>query len=287
MESINQTLAAESSTLIDTWTQSDYDFSTIEATTELPEGHSPLRTTWYHKVIFITMYSGIVIFAIVGNAIVCYIVIQSPRMRTVTNFFIATLAISDMLMATLCIPFTFVASVLLNYWPFGRAMCPIVQFVQTVAVFLSTHTLVAISIDRYMAIIYPLRPKTTKKTALLAIVMIWTLSILIPLPTALKARATKYVNHTSAPEYCIEKWEKKRHSPAFRHHYPYPAVFPASFDSYFHLWQHHRRYVGEKDPRRGRIHPGPSDERVEEEDNQDDGYSGGYLRHLLASAAYH
>lgn len=112
-------------------------------------------------------------------------------------------------MATLCIPFTFVASVLLNYWPFGRAMCPIVQFVQTVAVFLSTHTLVAISIDRYMAIIYPLRPKTTKKTALLAIVMIWTLSILIPLPTALKARATKYVNHTSAPEYCIEKWEKK------------------------------------------------------------------------------
>ncbi|CAE1312796.1 Rya-R [Acanthosepion pharaonis] len=39
--------------------------------------------------------------------------------------------------------------------------------------------------------------------------MIWTLSILIPLPTALKARATKYVNHTSAPEYCIEKWEKK------------------------------------------------------------------------------
>ena len=150
MDAINQTMSAENSTMIDSWTQSDYDFFTSEKTTKMPEEYSPLRTTWYHKVIFITMYSGIVIFAIVGNAIVCYIVIQSPRMRTVTNFFIATLAISDMLMATLCIPFTFVAAVLLNYWPFGTAMCPIVQFVQTVAVFLSTHTLVAISIDRWV-----------------------------------------------------------------------------------------------------------------------------------------
>lgn len=54
------------------------------------------------------MYWTIFLIAILGNGMVCFIVCQSSRMQTVTNYFIANLAISDMCMAFLCIPFTFI-----------------------------------------------------------------------------------------------------------------------------------------------------------------------------------
>jgi 7 transmembrane receptor (rhodopsin family) len=55
------------------------------------------------------MYITILLIAIFGNGIVCFIVISSSRMQTVTNFFIANLALSDMLMALFCIPFSFIS----------------------------------------------------------------------------------------------------------------------------------------------------------------------------------
>jgi neuropeptide Y receptor len=42
----------------------------------------------------------------------------------------ASLASSDILMATVCIPFTVLSNVVFHYWPFGSALCPIVGFVQ-------------------------------------------------------------------------------------------------------------------------------------------------------------
>jgi len=52
------------------------------------------------------------------------------RMRTVTNWFILNLACADTLMATVCVPFTFVANVLLQHWPFGGLLCPLIGYVQ-------------------------------------------------------------------------------------------------------------------------------------------------------------
>ncbi len=137
------------------------------------------------KVLMYLMYITIIIAAIGGNGIVCYIVMAYQRMRTVTNFFIFNLAIGDILMATLCIPFSFVANLVLFYWPFGAIMCTIVTYAQCVSVFVSAYTLVAISIDRYIAIIYPLRPRMTKLQAKVIILLVWIVALVTPLPTAI------------------------------------------------------------------------------------------------------
>lgn len=55
------------------------------------------------------MYITIFLIAIFGNFIVCFIVCTSSRMQTVTNYFIANLALSDMMMAFFCIPFSFIS----------------------------------------------------------------------------------------------------------------------------------------------------------------------------------
>ena len=163
----------------------------------------------YAEVIIILMYSAIIVLAVGGNLAVCYTVLAYQRMRTVTNYFIVNLACSDILMAVLCVPFTFIANLVLNYWPFGGAMCPIVTYAQTVVVFLSAFTLVAISLDRYIAIIYPLRQKMTTKQAICIIVGIWTLSLLVPLPIAILSKVK--MNDESGVEICDEVWPDGKH----------------------------------------------------------------------------
>lgn len=131
-----------------------------------------LSTPTFQYFIFF-MYGTIFIVALIGNGLVCYVVQCSPQMKTVTNYFIMNLAIGDILMTIFCVPFSFVSMLVLRYWPFGIFMCKIVNYSQAVSVLVSAYTLLAISIDRYMAIIRPLRPRLGKTMAKIIVAGVW------------------------------------------------------------------------------------------------------------------
>ena len=97
-----------------------------------------------------------------GNALVIYMVVWSRRMRTITNFFIANLALADFVIGMFYIPFHFQAA-LLQRWNLPYFMCALCPFFQNVSVNTSIFTLVAIAQDRYGAIVHPLRGKSSKK----------------------------------------------------------------------------------------------------------------------------
>uniref|UniRef100_A0A670KCB1 G-protein coupled receptors family 1 profile domain-containing protein n=1 Tax=Podarcis muralis TaxID=64176 RepID=A0A670KCB1_PODMU len=54
--------------------------------------------------IFIMAYLIVFLSCMAGNALVCMVVVNNERMRTVTNFFILNLAISDLLVGIFCVP---------------------------------------------------------------------------------------------------------------------------------------------------------------------------------------
>lgn len=116
-----------------------------------------------YQVTVYCMYIVIFVLALLGNGVVCYIVQSSPRMRTVTNYFICNLAIGDILMSLFCVPFSFISILILGYWPFGVILCHLVNYSQAISVLVSAYTLVAISVDRYIVIMWPLRPRITKR----------------------------------------------------------------------------------------------------------------------------
>lgn len=170
------------------------------------------------QILMCLMYTTISLAAITGNGVVIYIIFAYKRMRTVTNFFIMNLAIGDILMACLCIPFTFVSNLILQYWPFGPVMCLVVSYAQAVSVFISAYTLIAISIDRYIAIIYPLRPRMTKLHSKLIIIVIWVVALLTPMPTALLSKLLPLPqNYNSSDSFanqpllyhCTEDWSRE------------------------------------------------------------------------------
>ena len=158
----------------------------------------------YFQAIIILMYSTITIASVGGNVTVIYVILAYQRMRSVTNYFIVNLACGDIMMAVLCIPFNFMANVLMHYWPFGTMMCPVVSYAQGVSVFVSAFTLVAISVDRYIAVIKPLRPRMTTKQGLMIIATIWLLALSVVLPTAIKSHLTP--SDDNITELCQEYW---------------------------------------------------------------------------------
>lgn len=69
------------------------------------------------------------------------------RMRTVTNYFLVNLSLSDLLMSLLNCIFNFI-SMVNSHWPFGPIYCTVNNFVANLSVAASVFTLVAISVDR-------------------------------------------------------------------------------------------------------------------------------------------
>lgn len=62
--------------------------------------------------VFIISYLLIFLLCMVGNGVVCYIVLQSKHMRTVTNLFILNLAVSDLLVGIFCMPTTLLDNII-------------------------------------------------------------------------------------------------------------------------------------------------------------------------------
>ena len=88
------------------------------------------ETSLFYKCIVVVMYVMAILVALLGNGCVIYVVLSIRQMRNVTNYFIASLATSDALMAFVCIPVTFISNVLTSSWPFPSWMCPFVTYFQ-------------------------------------------------------------------------------------------------------------------------------------------------------------
>ncbi|XP_038558375.1 neuropeptide FF receptor 1 like 2 [Micropterus salmoides] len=148
----------------------------------------------YVAASYILAYFFIFLLCMIGNILVCLIVLENRRMRTVTNLFIFNLAISDLLVGIFCIPTTLVDN-LITGWPFSNTVCKMSGFVQGVSVSASVFTLVAIAVERFRCIVYPLQPKPTVLVAKAAILLIWVLAVVIMCPAAMALTVEKVPFH--------------------------------------------------------------------------------------------
>ncbi|KAG5284760.1 hypothetical protein AALO_G00030170 [Alosa alosa] len=141
--------------------------------------------------------SLLILTTLLGNTLVCAAVTKFRHLRTkVTNFFVISLAISDLLVAILVMPWK-AATEIVGFWPFG-AFCNVWVAFDIMCSTASILNLCVISVDRYWAISSPFRyeRKMTPKVAFVMISVAWTLSVLISfIPVQLnwhKAQTTSY-----------------------------------------------------------------------------------------------
>lgn len=162
-----------------------------------------VRIPWVMSL-FIFFYSLIFLIGLTGNCLVAFVVMRNKTMQTITNIFITNLAISDILMCLLAVPFTPI-SFFLNSWIFGKALCHIVPMILCISVYVSTLTSTAIAVDRYFVIVYPFKPRMKVYMCVLMIFAIWIISISISLPLGIYHEVE---NLNNSVYMCSEKWPK-------------------------------------------------------------------------------
>lgn len=126
------------------------------------------------------IFGTIIIGAVLGNALVIISVQRHRKLRVITNYYVVSLAMADMLVA-LC-AMTFNASVeLTGKWLFGYFMCDVWNSLDVYFSTASILHLCCISVDRYYAIVRPLEyPITmTHKTVCFMLANVWLLPALI------------------------------------------------------------------------------------------------------------
>ncbi|XP_036620685.1 neuropeptide Y receptor type 2 [Trichosurus vulpecula] len=158
------------------------------------------------QVVLILAYCTIILLGVIGNSLVIHVVVKFKSMRTVTNFFIANLAVADLLVNTLCLPFTLTYT-LMGEWKMGPVLCHLVPYAQGLAVQVSTITLTVIALDRHRCIVYHLESKISKKISFLIIGLAWGISALLASPLAI---FREYSLIEIIPDFeimvCTEKW---------------------------------------------------------------------------------
>ncbi|XP_008280653.1 histamine receptor H2b [Stegastes partitus] len=122
-----------------------------------------------------------IILTIGGNVLVCLAVGLSRRLWRIANCFVVSLAVTDLLLGLLVMPLSATVELRSGKWPLGGALCNIYISVDVMLCTASILTLLAISVDRYLAISAPLSHsrRVTPLRVALVITAIWTLSVAV------------------------------------------------------------------------------------------------------------
>ncbi|XP_033340630.1 5-hydroxytryptamine receptor 2B [Megalopta genalis] len=121
-----------------------------------------------------------------GNILVCLAITKERRLQNVTNYFLMSLAITDLMVAVLVMPLG-ILTLVRGYFPLPPVYCLAWICLDVLFCTASIMHLCTISVDRYLSLRYPMKfgRNKTRRRVTLKIIFVWILSIAMSLPLSL------------------------------------------------------------------------------------------------------
>ncbi|XP_004835748.1 D(3) dopamine receptor isoform X1 [Heterocephalus glaber] len=132
-------------------------------------------------------YCALILAIIFGNGLVCVAVLRERALQTTTNYLVVSLAVADLLVATLVMPWVVYLEVTGGIWNFSRICCDVFVTLDVMMCTASILNLCAISIDRYTAVVMPVHYQhgtgqgSCRRVALM-ITAVWVLAFTVSCP---------------------------------------------------------------------------------------------------------
>lgn len=139
------------------------------------------------KVCKTLAYCLLLVVSLLGNTLIIMVVYRDNKMWTTTNLLIVNMAVSDLLVPIFAMPRANVEILYGNLrWlidgVLGETLCKLTAFFQDISTAVSVQTLVAIAVDRFYAVWFPLKAARIKPRVKYVILLIWWISTLIHAP---------------------------------------------------------------------------------------------------------
>uniref|UniRef100_A0A8D2L2V0 Dopamine receptor D2 n=2 Tax=Varanus komodoensis TaxID=61221 RepID=A0A8D2L2V0_VARKO len=160
----------------ESWYDGGYDNKTLNGSDAAGKTHH-----YNYYAMLLTLLIFVIVF---GNVLVCMAVSREKALQTTTNYLIVSLAVADLLVATLVMPWVVYLEVV-GEWRFSRIHCDIFVTLDVMMCTASILNLCAISIDRYTAVAMPMVYNTrysSKRRVTVMIAVVWVLSFAISCP---------------------------------------------------------------------------------------------------------
>ena len=178
----------------------------------------PHKVTTAEKAGKLTAYVIVFVMSFMGNNLIIYILFKSKNLKRNINLLVLNMAISDLFTSVFMIPRRVVQIALelpSAKWILsgvtGEITCKLQTFMQDFSVVVSTLTLVLISLERLVAVAFPLRAKmVTYRLRVNMIILSWVVSAAIHAPYFYIFKLFEF----NSEVYCIASWEPAFEEPS-------------------------------------------------------------------------
>ncbi|ESO82721.1 hypothetical protein LOTGIDRAFT_108926 [Lottia gigantea] len=153
------------------------------STTPKPDLPPPSPYALWVQVVIAVIIGCLIVATVVGNSLVCIAVGIVKRLQSPSNFLIVSLAVADLLVALLVMPFAMLLDIKAS-WLMGDVVCDVWTSLDVMLCTASILNLCMISVDRYFVITRPFQyaMKRTPKRMSIMIAIVWIASALISIP---------------------------------------------------------------------------------------------------------
>ena len=155
------------------------------------------------NIVFTVMYIITMLVSLVGNILLLYIVWKKPDVRSLTSFMFVNMAVADLLVTLVVIPYTISDFYTQGVWPMtgliGKITCKTVLFIAFFTISASILCLTFMAVDRFYAVVYPFRRFLWFRRPKVLTPVVWVLSMaymsIVPVFVALQwyPQISKYI----------------------------------------------------------------------------------------------
>uniref|UniRef100_A0A8C3AT21 B1 bradykinin receptor n=1 Tax=Cyclopterus lumpus TaxID=8103 RepID=A0A8C3AT21_CYCLU len=155
---------------------------------------SPISAEWelVHSIIPPYIFT-LSLLGLLLNSFVLAVFFANKDRLTVAEIYLSSLALADFIL--LCgLPF-WAMNILNDFnWPYGDALCKLVNAVIIINFYTSIYTLAMISVDRYLALVKPMKARWLRRTLYAKVVcsILWIFAVILSVPTIVH-RKVKFI----------------------------------------------------------------------------------------------